>query len=143
MFTSFQKLFIEKSNSTAIHFVRSIASGSASSLLDFITLILLVEVFNFHYLTGGIFGLILGTTVNYFISVFWIFNSRRVDSKKIEYIIFIFLGLIGGILNILLFWFLTDSLEIFYMLSRIIAAALVFIFNFLARKVILFSKKQY
>ena len=137
-----ENIFTGKTNSTLIHFLRSIASGSISSILDLFTLIILVELFNFNYLTGGIIGLILGTTLNYFISIKWIFNSRQVDNKKLEYIIFIFLGLIGGILNIALLWFLTEKVEIYYIVSRITAASTVFIFNFIARKFILFKTKS-
>lgn len=140
MFLILEKIFIGKTDSTLIHFLRSIASGSISSILDLFTLIILVEIFNFNYLAGGVIGLIFGTTLNYFISVKWIFNSRNVENKQLEYIIFIFLGLIGGILNIAFLWFLTDKVGIYYIISRIAAASIVFIFNFLARKIILFKK---
>jgi putative flippase GtrA len=132
-------IFFGKSDNSLIHLVRSVISGSFSSILDFTVLFILVEVFQYHYIISGIIGLILGTSANYILSIKWIFNSRNLENKKLEYIIFIFLGLIGGLLNLLLLWLFTEKAEIYYMYSRIFAATIVFFFNFIARKLILFS----
>ncbi len=137
----YRKLFFDKTNNKHIHLLRSIIASSVSFLLDFITLVILVEIFTVYYVYAGIIGFVAGTSLLYFLSVSWIFTSRRINNKFYEYLIFIFLGLIGGFLNILILWLLTDKIGIYYIYSRLIAATLVFFFNFIGRKIILFTKK--
>ena len=132
--------FVYKTDNLHIHLIRSMGASSLAFLVDFLILIFLVEIFHIHYIAGGIGGFIAGTTLLYFVSILWIFNSRRVKIRLHEYLLFIFVGIIGGILNILLLWVFTDKFDIYYMISRIIAAITVFLFNFLSRKLILFSK---
>ena len=135
-----KEVFINKTENSGIHLIRGIGSSGIAFIVDFLILILLVEIFHIHYIAGAIAGFIAGTTLLYFISVSWIFISRRVDNRLLEYILFIFLGIIGGILNILLLWIFTEKAGIYYMISRLMAAGMVFLFNFLSRKIILFSK---
>ncbi|MCK5201860.1 MAG: GtrA family protein [Spirochaetales bacterium] len=135
-----KEFFIHKTDNSNIHLLRSMGSSGVAFLVDFLTLILLVEFFHMHYIQGGIAGFITGTTLLYFISISWIFNSRRINNKVFEYLFFLSIGLIGGMLNILLLWVFTDKFGIYYMISRIMAASIVFLFNFSCRKLILFSK---
>ncbi len=135
-----KEVFIYKTDNSSIHLLRSMGSSGIAFLVDFLTLILLVEFFHMHYIAGGAAGFITGTTLLYFISISWIFSSRRINNRVLEYLFFLSIGLIGGMLNILLLWVFTDKFDIYYMISRIMAASMVFLFNFLARKLILFSK---
>ncbi|MCK5153541.1 MAG: GtrA family protein [Spirochaetales bacterium] len=135
-----KKLFFEKNNDIRSNLFRSIIASAVSFLLDFVILICLVEIFNIYYLIAGATGFITGTTFLYFLSITWIFQTRNVNNKIYEFMIFILLGFIGGSLNTLFLWLLTDKIEMFYMLSRIAAATLIFFFNFTARKIILFTK---
>ena len=139
MIPSLKKILISKSDNSKIHLIRSIISSSVSFMIDFLVLILLVEKYHIYYIISGIAGFIAGTSVLYFFSIFWIFNTRRIENTYLEYIYFIILGVIGGCLNILLLWIFTDKLNIYYMFSRMIAASTVFFFNFLSRKILLFT----
>ena len=135
-----KEIFIYKTDNPQIHLIRAIGSSGLAFLVDFLILILLVEIFHIHYITGATAGFIAGTTLLYYLSVLWIFISRRIDNRFLEYSLFLFVGIIGGILNILLLWIFTEKADIYYMVSRMMAACLVFMFNFLSRKLILFSK---
>lgn len=132
-------LFFYKSDNTAIHLLRSVISSSAAFLCDFLTMVALVEIFHIYYLIGGAAGFIVGTSVSYLLSVKWVFSRRRVKKKTVEYAAYILLGMVGGGMNVMLLWFFTEKLSLYYMFSRISAASLVFFFNFAARKIILFS----
>lgn len=135
-----KEVFIYKTKNSGIHLIRAIGSSGIAFLVDFLILILLVEIYLINYIAGAIAGFIAGTTLLYFISISWIFISRRLDNRLIEYSLFLLVGIIGGILNILLLWILTEKAGIYYMISRVMAAGMVFFFNFLSRKLILFSK---
>jgi len=142
MTRSIKKLFLYKTNNISNQLFRSIIISSVSFLLDFLTLVFLVEIFNIYYLLAGALGFIAGTTLLYFLSITLVFDTRSVNNKIYEYLIFILLGFIGGTLNTLFLWFLTEKIEMFYMLSRITSATLIFFFNFSARRLVLFTKRN-
>lgn len=117
---------------------RSLATSAVSFTLDFGVLILLTEVFGLFYLLSAAVSFSLGVTVSYILSVLWVFGYRRVRSKPLEYGLFVLIGAIGLGLNEALLWAFTEKLSIFYLLSKIAAAAIVFFWNFGARKLVLF-----
>ncbi len=55
-----------------------------------------------------------------------------------EYGLFVFVGVVGLGLNELLLWMFTDALGLYYLLSKVIGASLVFFWNFGMRKALLF-----
>ena len=133
-----RKLFIQKSDKTSIHLLRSIFSSNIAFSVDFGILVLLTEVFHIHYLISAGAGFIVGTTLNYILCIVWVFSKRRIENKQLEYWTFILIGLTGAGLNELFIWFFTEHVNIFYMLSKIISGSTVFFFNFIMRKYVLF-----
>jgi putative flippase GtrA len=107
--------------------------------LDFGVLVFLTEVVKLHYLLSAAVSFTLGTTMSYALSILFIFDLRRFSSRALEYGVFVLVGVIGLALNELLLWVLTDKVGIYYLVSKIVAASLVFFWNFGARKLILFS----
>ena len=134
----FKRLFIKKSDKVAIHLFRSILSSNIAFSVDFGILVLLTEAFHIHYLLSNGIGFITGTTVSYILSVLWVFNRRSVQSRHLEYWIFIFIGVVGVGLNEALIWFFTEHAAVYYLYSKIIAGCMVFFWNFFTRKVLLF-----
>lgn len=84
---------------------------------------------------------ILGLITNYFLSIKWVFSIRSIENKKIEFLLFSIIGLIGLGLNELLLWIFTDLILIHYLLSKIITAIFVYLWNFIGRKYLLFNNK--
>ncbi|MGZ7070659.1 MAG: GtrA family protein, partial [Methanobacterium sp.] len=80
----------------------------------------------------------LGLIANYLLSISWVFNKRTLDNIWSEFTIFAAIGIIGLVLNELIIWLFTDYVGLFYLLSKIIAAALILFWNFFARKFTLF-----
>jgi putative flippase GtrA len=117
---------------------RSIPVSFFSFAMDFGTLVLLTEVFRLYYLISAAFSFLLGVTISYILSIFWVFHTRRVPSKAVEYGLFVLVGVIGLGANEALLWFFTEPLGLYYMISKIAAASLVFFWNFGARKYIIF-----
>ncbi len=137
-----KKIFTENSSSPQIHLLRSVLASSLSFGLDFTILFISVEIFHFYYIAGGIAGFISGTSLLYIISISWIFDYRSMSSRIREYTVFMIIGLLGGIMNILLLWFFTEFFNVFYLWSRLLAGGSVFIFNYTGRKIILFTKTK-
>ncbi|HOU30360.1 MAG TPA: GtrA family protein [Bacteroidales bacterium] len=134
-------LFTEKTESTVVQLFRYTFVGGLAFIVDFGTLFILTEYLNLFYLISAGIAFILGLITNYALSVNWVFSNRTLDSKGMEFFLFTVIGLIGLGLNELLLWTLTDLLSIYYLFSKIITAIIIYLWNFFARKYLLFNKK--
>lgn len=120
-------------------FIRYLFAGGTAFVVDYGTLYLLVEAAAVNYLVAATLSFLLGTFVNYHISIRWVFSFRRVDSRSREFAIFATIGAIGVLLNGGLIFFLVELLQIHYLLAKLTATAVVLLFNFLVRRWLLFS----
>jgi putative flippase GtrA len=121
---------------------RSVPVSLVSFGVDFGILALLTEVFHVFYLISAAFSFMIGVSLSYLLSVLWVFRTRRIPRKSLEYSLFVLVGTVGLGLNEALLWFFTTPLGIYYLLSKIIAASIVFFWNFGARKYILFRQPR-
>lgn len=131
-------VILTKHNRILTEFIRYVFVGGLAFLLDFSTLYLLTSIFNVYYLTSAAIGFVLGLTCNYILSVRWVFSSRTIAKPYLEYGIFALIGIVGLSLNELVIWLLTDFAGLHYISSKIVATAVVFFWNFLGRKLMLF-----
>jgi len=136
----FYTLFREKTDNTFFQLVRYTFVGGIAFLIDFGTLYILTEFAHLHYLLSAGIAFILGLLTNYFLSIRWVFATRNIRDKKLEFFIFAFIGLIGLGLNELFLWIFTDLSGLHYLFSKILTAILVYLWNFFVRKLILFKK---
>lgn len=128
-----------KTSSLSAQFFRYFVVGSVAFVVDFALLYLLTEFAGLHYLISASVAFMAGIAVNYALSVTWVFDHRSIDNRVQEFAIFAIIGILGLALNIALMWFFTELAELHYLKSKIIASALIFLFNFGARKTLLFS----
>ncbi|MBI1770250.1 MAG: GtrA family protein [Bacteroidetes bacterium] len=120
-------------------FTRYIIVGVLSAVLELSLLILLVEVFGIPYLRGNIAAFFVIQMINYILSRHWVFQTKG-SKKRIEFPISMFFVICGFLINQTGLWFFTDKLGMNYEISKIIAIALVVIWNFVTRKLIVFKK---
>jgi putative flippase GtrA len=118
--------------------LKTVVASQAAFWLDFGVLALLTEVGGLHYLVSAAIAFLAGTSVSYALSVRWVFDSRRVSSKTAEYALFVLVGAVGLALNEGLLWLFTEALGRHYLLAKLIAATIIFGWNFGARKLLLF-----
>lgn len=123
-------------------FIRYFIAGGIAFVADFCVLMFLYKVFNVHYLIASAIGLLIGFVTVYLLSIKWVFKKRAVKNKKIEVVIFLLIGGVGFILNELIMWVSVEYLALVVSLSKIIATGVVFIWNFTARKYILFRSVE-
>ncbi len=151
----FRNLFIEKTDNTFIQFFRSLFVGGIATLVDMGVLALLVECFDFNTIIAATVAFIFGLIVNFMLSSFWVFKSSSVNNKTTEFTVFAVIGVIGLGLNAAIIYFfdsyvsqaaLFGSLipkDKYYLIGKIAATLIVFIWNFAARKILLYkSNKQ-
>ena len=131
----------DKKSATNVLFVefrKYVIVGGIAFAVDFTTLFLLTSVFHIHYLYSAAIGFVLGLTCNYVLSIRWVFSSRNVSNRYVEYGIFALIGVVGLGLNEGVIWLLTAGGGLHYTLSKIGAAGIVFLWNFSCRKFLLF-----
>ena len=134
----FKNLFKTSTDNTIIQFFRYVFVGGVAFLVDGGCLFLL-ESLGLHYLIATIFAFLAGLICNYLLSKLLVFQEKK-DKPPVEFLIYAVIGIIGlGITEGLMYLF-TDKMHIYFMLSKIIVAMIVLIWNFLARKFILYSK---
>lgn len=138
----FAFLFLNPTDNTLIQLFRYVFVGGTAFLVDFGSLFLLTEYAGLHYLLSATIAFIFGLAVNYFISTLWVFRKGKVKNRYVEFLFFALIGVVGLGLNALIMYVFTDLLSIYYLLSKIISTFLVFMWNFLARKYLLFNPQK-
>lgn len=130
-----------KTGNIYIQLLRYILSGGTAFLIDTGVMILLKEVFGLNYLPASIFGFIAGLIFTYILSIRWIFDERRLSNQWNELIIFTLIGVVGIGLTWFFMKLFTGILLIYYILSKVLTTIIVSLWNFGAKKILLFTKK--
>ena len=133
-----QKLLKDQTDQTRIQLFRYMFVGGAAFIVDFVSLFILTDFFGIYYLISAAIAFILGLIANYLLSVSWVFNKRTLENRTFEFGIFALIGIVGLGLNEVFIWFFTQDLQIYYLFSKILAAAIILFWNFFARKFTLF-----
>ena len=139
---SFNSLFVNTTDNVFVQLFRYLFVGGTAFLVDYGLLYVLTEYCGMHYLLSATLAFIAGLVVNYLISTKWVFRTgAALTNKAAEFTVFALIGVVGLLLNNVLLYVFTDICLINYMISKLIATAVVTGWNFGARKFILFNKK--
>lgn len=111
--------------------------GGTAFIIDYGIMILLTEVFGINYLISSGISFTISVIYNYVLSIKWVFDVGENRNKTQEFVVFIVLSIIGLGLNQILMWLTVEKMGIFYMLAKIIATAVVMVYNFITRKIFL------
>ena len=146
---------------TALQLLRYILSGGLAMIVGKSLFLLLCSLIG----TGGA-GIYIATTtgyaaglvITYLLSICWVFDERRISSRRVELLIFIGIGLVGTLLMNLITYLLgrytalptlapvrlgrTEIAISAQLIINLLATVLVTLWNFLAKKIILFSKPK-
>lgn len=131
-------LLVERTDSTTVQFIRYGLVAAIAFVFDFGTYALLVRGFDMHSVLAATLGFSFGLIVNYLLSILWVFKERA-RSKQVEMIAFFVIGIIGLILTDIIIWILAIEMHQDELLAKLIATAIVFFWNFGARKFLLFK----
>lgn len=113
--------------------------GGIAFLADFGILYFLTDRLGLHYLVSATLGFLCGMIVNYLLCIAWVFDFRRLNNRAAEFAAFGTIGIAGLALNNLLLFGLTEHAGLHYLLSKLVAAAIILVFNFSLRRYWLFS----
>lgn len=135
------RLFVYKTGNLFIQLIRYTIVGGLAFIVDFGLLFVLTEYLGLHYIASATCSFLAGLLVNYYISTAWVFESA-IKSKRMEFTLFALIGVIGLGLNDLLIWVFTEKFHLYYMFSKLLTAVLVYLWNFLGRKYLVFNKQN-
>ena len=133
-------IFIEPTDNTLLQLFRYGFVGGAAFAVDYGTLFLFTHFVGVPYLCSSAVAFILGLISNYLLSIIWVFKKSGTMQRWQEFMFFAIIGGIGLIFNELIMYAGTDILQLHYMVSKLISTAIVFFWNFFARKFLLFNR---
>lgn len=114
------------------------AVGVIAFIIDYGCLILLTEKVGLNYLLSGAAAFCVSVVFNYVLSIVWVFDTdNKKHSGSIRFAVFIILSIVGLGLTELFLWVFTDKAGLDYRLAKIIATAIVMVYNFITRKLFL------
>ena len=103
---------------------------------------------------SSVIGFIICCIINYFLSFKFVFERKEELNRKVEFIAFFSLSVIGLMLNTFLMWLVAGPIyesnvwlqenagyNLVYTIAKVFAAAVVMVYNFVTRKIFLENKK--
>ena len=119
-----------------------LASGVALAI-DLGLLIGLTEIAHLHYQTAAAIGFTAGLVAIYLMSILWVFENRTLAGHQTaEFVLFALIGVVGLGINHAVLWLLAGTIGVHYLAAKAVSVAIVFAWNFLARKATLFQRAR-
>jgi putative flippase GtrA len=132
-------LFAEPTGNPVTQFFRYSFVGGLSFAVDAGFLWLSTRA-GLHYLTAAAFAFAVGIACNYLLSKLLVFRAEQArGGHTAEIIGYALIGLTGLALTEVLMYLFTGLLSIHFMVSKAIGAVIVLLWNFLARKHLLYK----
>lgn len=138
---SLNTLLKEDTDSIFIQFFRYLFVGGFAFLVDFSLLFFFSDICGIYYLISAALSFIISLIVNYLISTHWVFNKNQIDNRLVEFGVFSLIGVVGLGFTEIILYLCTDIFGIYYLVSKIIATAIVMFWNFLARRIMFYGKE--
>jgi putative flippase GtrA len=125
-------------NTVARDAVRYILASGCALFVDIGVLWVLVQYFSWWYLAAATTSFLSGIVVVYVLSIRMVFDYRRLENPRIEFLSFTAIGGFGLAINAAVIFVAVKYLGIYYLAAKCIAAGFTFAFNFFARRQLLF-----
>lgn len=122
------------SKDTVKQFSKFAVVGITSLAVDYILLLVLVEVLHVDFLIATSASFLASVVVNYFLSMRYVFSRRDDLSRKREFTIFAVLSAVGLGLNDLFMFVGVAVLSIGYQVMKLISTFMVTWYNFFSRR---------
>jgi len=110
--------------------------GGTAFLIDYGLLVFLTQICHVHYLVSASISFTVALVFNYFASMRYVFHAREGVSQVRLFIVFAILSVIGLGLNDFIIW-AGVQLHIDYRIAKIGASAIVMVYNFTTRKLLI------
>ena len=134
-------IFHEKTDDFFVQLFRYVFVGGIAFLVDWGSMVGMVTLGMNKYIAVAI-AFILGLITNFILSKIFVFQeaSERTNAMG-EFIVYAIIGVIGLALTEGLMVLMLEVIGIYYMIAKVIAAIIVLLWNFIARKVLLYTNR--
>lgn len=129
-----------KKHKTIKEFLRYICVGGICTIIDISVLYIIVDFLGINYIFASAISFTLGVIINYFLCTTWIFDVRLIDNRYKEFSIYVFISLVGLLINTLSITLITELFGLHFIISKILSTGITLVWNFTGRKFILHSK---
>ena len=158
-----KELFVTPTKNGFVQFFRFVFVGGIATVVDILAATAFYEWlglktveatlfgFDLGLLLANALGFVLGLITNYMLSIIWIFKYKNINRVK-EFLSFTLIGILGLLIKLLTvgllerFVFSMDLLFLGFLPMVTVVAAIgtvvAFVWNFLARKLFLYSDKN-
>jgi putative flippase GtrA len=113
--------------------------GVSSMVIDFGILYILTDVFGVYYITSATASFIVAASFNYFFNRHWTFRSSGSRRKQLP--VFFTIAIIGVAINNSIMYAGVEQFGIWYIYAKIVATAIVTVWNFFGNKYLTFRIK--
>lgn len=128
------KLTLFLKNETFAQANKYLVVAVVCTILDFILLYVLTRYGGLNYLISSVFSFMSATGLNYVLCTFWVFKTRVIKKRQLEFLYYLIITSIGLAINTGVIWSLTEFLGLYFMLSKLVSMFFTFCWNFGARK---------
>ena len=108
--------------------------GVIAFVIDYGLMVALTELAGVNYLISATISFTVSVVFNYLASMRYVFTHKQGLSRRREFVIFVVLSVIGLGVNDLLMWLGSSVLGVSYLIVKIVATAIVMVYNFVTRK---------
>ena len=141
---------ILKMNDNLVKLVKQFISyffvGGMAAIVEWVMFFVFSSLLSVDYMYATVLAFIFSTTANWILGRLLTFKQSSYEDKRIMELILVFaVSLVGLLFNMLLMYLFvtilgmnTDMLKVF---AKILATGIVFIWNFLGRKIFVYKEK--
>jgi putative flippase GtrA len=122
--------------------VRYTVAGGLASIVDVSLLVMLTRSLGVYYLHAAAIAFGVGLLTSYLLSIGWVFQERTWQNPWVEVGLFTCIGGLGLLWCGVCMWLLTEYAHLHYLCAKMVSALVVFLWNFLAKKWVLFHRKH-
>lgn len=108
--------------------------GLLAFCIDYGLMVFLTEVVSINYLISATISFTASVVFNYVASMRYVFRHKEGMSRRKEFVIFVVLSVLGLGINNGCMWIGVELFGVSYLLVKIVATAVVMVWNFVTRK---------
>lgn len=120
-----------------VQFAKFGVVGVIAFCIDYGLFLLMTYAFGVNYLVASAISFTISTIFNFMASMRYVFAGKKGQTRTQQFVIFFVLSVIGLGVNQLILWVCVDILAWLAWIGKLVATAIVMIFNFITRKIFL------
>lgn len=118
-------------------FARFLAVGGVSFAFDYGLFVVLYQFAGVQYVLASTISFSLSLIINYVLTLKFVFDAKPGRNVVLEFLVYIGLNIVALGLNQLILWLSVDLLGASPFIGKLIATAVVLVYNFISRKLLI------